>query len=601
MDYTAPIRDMKFVLEDIVKIEQLQGMGSFDDVSPELIGAVLTEAGRLAEEVIAPTNRSGDEHGSRLSDGAVTTAPGFAEAYEKFVEGGWGSIPCEPAFGGQGLPYTLAMVCQEMIHSANLAFGLCPLLTGGAVEAVTAHGSEEIKAAFLPKLVSGEWTATMNLTEPTAGSDLGPLRARAEPRPDGSYLIKGTKIFITWGDHDMADNIIHLVLARLPDAPAGTRGISLFLVPKFLVNEDGSLGARNDVKAVGVEEKLGIHGSPTCVMAFGEGGGAVGYLIGAENKGLACMFTMMNAERLNVGLQGTGMIERAYQQALAYARERRQGRPWARRHEAVDSVPIVEHPDVRRMLLTMKAFAEATRAVCYANAMAIDLARHSPDEAVRKRAKSREDVLTPVSKAFSTDLGVEMASLGVQIHGGMGFIEETGAAQHLRDVRITPIYEGTNGIQAIDLATRKLSMDGGGAVRAFIGEAETCAEDLANHGDNRLGIIGSRLKEGVDALNRATDWMLDHIEDRPEECLAGASPYLRLFGTVAGGHYLGLGALAAQTHLDRNTSEASFYRSKIAVAKFYAENLLPTAAGLVGAVTSGVDSLYEIAADQLAV
>ncbi len=600
MGYTAPIRDMKFILEDIVNIKQIQVLKLFEEVSPDLIEAVLTESGRLASEVIAPTNRAGDEYGSRLTDKGVQTAPGFANAYRKFVGGGWGSIPCEPEHGGQGLPYTLFAACQEMIHSANLAFGLCPLLTSGAVEAVTAHASDEVKDVYLSKMISGEWTGTMNLTESQAGSDLGTLRTKAEPQADGTYLIKGTKIFITWGDHDMAENIIHLVLARLPDAPSGTSGISLFLVPKFLVNADGSIGPRNDVKAVGVEHKLGIHGSPTCTMAFGEDKGAVGYLIGIENKGLACMFTMMNVERLSVGLQGTAMIERAYQQALAYAQERKQGKPWSKRREEMDSVPIIKHPDVRRMLLTMKAHAEASRAICYANAMAIDLARHSTNSDVRQKAKSREELLTPISKAFSTDMGVEMTSIGVQIHGGMGFVEETGAAQYLRDVRITPIYEGTNGIQAIDLATRKLSMGGGEAVRDFIAEAEQCAENLVQSGNSQLGVIGPRLREGVEALSRASDWMLSHVKERPEECLAGATPYLRLFGTVAGGHYLGLGALAAQKRLDANDPEAAFYRSKISVTKFYAENVLPLAQGYVAPVTSGVDALYELTPDQLA-
>ncbi len=600
MNYTAPTRDMRFILEDIVNIGQLRETRIFEDLSADLIDAVLTEAGRLAAEVIAPTNRAGDEHGSRLMEDGVKAAPGFAKAYAKFVEGGWGSIACDPGYGGQGLPYTLSMVCQEMIHSANLAFGLCPLLTSGAVEAVAAHGTPEIKETYLPKMISGEWTGTMNLTESNAGSDLGLLRAKAEPQGDGSYLIRGTKIFITWGDHDIAENIIHLVLARLPDAPEGTRGISLFLVPKYLVNEDGSLGARNDVKPIGLEHKLGIHGSPTCIMAFGEEEGAIGYLIGTENKGLACMFTMMNAERLSVGLQGAGMIERAYQQALAYAQGRKQGKPWSKRHETTDSVAIIEHPDVRRMLLTMKAHAEACRAICYANAMAIDLARHAPDSDARQKAKSREELLTPISKAFSTDMGVEMTSIGVQIHGGMGFVEETGAAQHFRDVRITPIYEGTNGIQAIDLATRKLSMGGGAAVREFIAEAGQCADDLVASSDNQLGVIGSRLKDGVDALNRASDWMLSHIKDRPEECLAGATPYLRLFGTVAGGHYLGLGALAAQKHIEVGSSESAFYSSKISIAKFYAENVLPLSEGYVAPVTSGVDALYELSPDQLA-
>ncbi|MFP3944842.1 MAG: acyl-CoA dehydrogenase family protein, partial [Alphaproteobacteria bacterium] len=459
MTYTPPIRDMAFALDHIADLPRLAQTGAFPEFTPDLTQTVLGGAGRLAAEVIAPLNRTGDLQGTRLIDGGeVRTAEGFARAYRQFVDAGWGGLCHPPQWGGQGLPRMLSFAVLEMMQAANVSWGLCPMLTQGAVEALIDHGTEELQRLYLPRLVSGEWPGTMNLTEPQAGSDVGALKTRAEPLGGGAYRITGTKIYITWGEHDMAENIVHLVLARLPDAPPGTRGVSLFLVPKFLVNPDGSLGERNDVFCVGLEKKLGIHGSPTCVMAYGEKGGATGWLIGEENRGMACMFTMMNNARLAVGLQGVAVGEAAYQAALAFARERRQGKPYGRQHEAVEALPIIEHPDVRRMLMTMKAKVEAARAICYANAAAIDLARSLEDEAGREAAKAREDLLTPVSKAFSTDLGVEIASTGIQVHGGMGYIEETGAAQFLRDARIAPIYEGTNGIQALDLVNRKLPM-----------------------------------------------------------------------------------------------------------------------------------------------
>ncbi|TDI64187.1 MAG: acyl-CoA dehydrogenase, partial [Alphaproteobacteria bacterium] len=459
----------------------------------------------------------------------------------------------------------------------------------------------EQKSLYLAKLVTGEWTATMVLTEPQAGSDVGALRVKATKQSDGSYLIEGTKIYISYGDHDMAENIIHMVLARLPDAPAGTKGISLFLVPKFLVNADGSLGARNDVKPVGLEHKLGIHASPTCVMAFGENQGAVGYLVGGENNGMACMFSMMNAARLNVGLQGVAIAERAYQQALAYARERRQGKSAARRLAQSGPVEIIEHPDVRRMLLTMKATTEAIRAICYANAVAIDEARHLPDDRARAKAKLREELLTPISKGFATDMAVEVASLGIQVHGGMGYIEETGAAQHLRDARILPIYEGTNGIQAMDLATRKLSLNGGAAVAAFIDDMGGCVSQLMNSHSEQLRVIGTCLEQGVAAVDRVTEWLTARLKEHPRDCLSGATPYLRLFGLVSGGYLLGLGAIAANDHLvDGSSGEDGFYKSKISIAKFYAQNILPQAQAWASAAVTGADQLYELTPDQMA-
>src|SRR5580693_3759635 len=428
--------------------------GLLGDLTMDDVEAVLGEAGRMAAEVLAPLDRTGDRVGTSIKDGVVTTAPGWKEAYDAWRKGGWNGLASPAEWGGQGLPQIVNAACTEMWNGACMAFGVGPLLTMGAVDALDAHGSDALKRTYLEKLVTGEWTGTMHLTEPQAGSDVGALRTRAERAPDGTYRITGQKIFITYGEHDLTDNIIHFVLARLPDAPAGTRGISLFLVPKFLLMPDGSLGARNDVRAHSVEHKLGIHGSPTCTMIFGDAGGATGFLIGEENAGMACMFTMMNRARLAVGLQGVGLAERATQQALAYARDRRQGRTAGMK--ASETAPIIAHPDVRRMLLTMRALTQAARAICYTTAMALDRAERSSDEAARKNAYQRASLLTPVTKAFSTDIANEVASLGVQVHGGAGFIEETGLAQHFRDARIAAIYEGTNGIQAIDLVTRKL-------------------------------------------------------------------------------------------------------------------------------------------------
>lgn len=599
MPYAAPVKDVRFTLKSIVGFDRLHQTGAFDDLSDDLVDAVLEGAGKLANEVIAPLNRAGDEHGAKLEADGVKAAPGFGDAYKQWVEGGWGSVPFSPDYGGQGLPKTLMLAVQEFANGANLAFGLCPILTEGAIESLTRHGSEELKERYLAKLISGEWTGTMNLTEPQAGSDVGALRAKAEPQGDGSYKITGTKIFITWGDHDVAENVIHLVLARLPDAPIGTRGISLFLVPKFLVNEDGSLGERNDAHCVGLEGKLGIHASPTCVMAFGEKGGATGYLIGEENRGMACMFTMMNSARLNVGLQGVAVAEHAYQLARDYALERRQGKPIGKQHEQKDMVPIVEHADVRRMLMTMKSGIEAARAICYANAVAIDLAHHHPDESVAAEAKSREELLTPISKGWSTDLGVQLCDVAVQVFGGMGYVEETGIAQLLRDVRITPIYEGTNGIQAIDLVTRKLPRNGGADVRALIDEMRTTVASLNASGAEDLEAIAGPLEEGIRALEAASAWLLEQLPGNPQSALAGASPYLKLFGAVAGAHFLGLGAMEAARELGAG-GDTNFLRGRIATARFFAEQMVPPAAGLAGPITAGADLLYALDAEALA-
>ena len=594
MSYRAPVRDMAFVLQEVAGLGGLSAGGGFAELTPDLVEAVLEEGAKLAGEVLAPLNHAADREGARLEADGVKTPKGFAEAYRRWVDGGWGALAAAPEYGGQGLPLALATAMQEMWNAANMSFGLCPILSQGAIEALTAHGTEEQKRLYLARLVSGEWTGTMNLTEPQAGSDLNALKARAVPQGDGTYRITGTKIFITYGDHDMADNIVHLVLARLPDAPAGTRGISLFLVPKFLVNPDGSLGARNDVKCVGLEEKLGIHGSPTCVMSYGDEGGAIGTLIGEENRGLACMFTMMNNARLLVGTQGVAIAERAYQHALAYANERRQGRPAGSDLPPGEMAPIVAHPDVRRMLLTMKSLTAAARAICYANAVAIDRAHHGADEAAREAGRARADLLTPIAKSFSTDIGVEVASIGVQIHGGMGFIEETGAAQYYRDARILPIYEGTNGIQAIDLVTRKLPLGNGAVVRGFIAEMRETAARAQRSNRDDLAAIGSALDKGLDALDEATEWMLTRLKSSADDCLAGASPYLRLFGTVAGGHFLALGALAAAAR-----DGDGFMQARLATAGFYAAQQLPLAAGLVGPSTAGAGMLYALDAEGL--
>src|SRR5262245_25169160 len=467
MTYRAPVADIAFALEHAAGFGPALAEGLYGDLSQDVVQAVLEEAGRFAGDVLAPLNVTGDRHGTPFKDGAVTTAPGWKDAYRAWAQGGWNGLAAPAQWGGQDLPQAVNAACIEMWNSAALAFGLGPVLTMAGVDALIAHGSDELQRAYLPKLVSGEWMGTMQLTEPQAGSDVGALRTRAERAGDGSYRITGQKIFITYGEHDLTDNIIHLVLARLPAAPEGTRGISLFLVPKFLLNPDGSLGARNDVRAHSIEHKLGIHASPTCTMVYGDNGGATGFLIGEENRGMACMFTMMNQARLSVALQGVAIAERATQQALAYARERKQGRAGG---APSSSSPIIAHPDVKRMLLTMRALTRAARAICYTTAVALDCAQRSPDEAARKAAHERASLLTPVAKAFSTDIGNEVASLGVQVHGGMGYVEETGAAQQFRDARITPIYEGTNGIQAIDLVTRKLPLAGGATVRAHIGE-----------------------------------------------------------------------------------------------------------------------------------
>lgn len=593
-EYAPPIADIAFVLERITDLEGLSKLDGFEHADPETVRGALEEAGRFMAEVIAPTNRIGDQVGSRHDgDASVVTPEGFREAYRKFVDSGWGAVGYPPEAGGAGLPWLVGLAVQEMFTSANMAFSIGPMLTQGAVEALLFHGSDEQKATYLDKLSSGEWMGTMVLTEPEAGSDVGALRSRAIRNEDGSYSISGTKIYISWGEHDLAENIIHMVLARTPDGPPGTKGISMFLVPKFLVDPDGSLGARNSVKAVSIEHKMGIHASPTCVMAFED---ATGYLVGEENQGMGNMFTMMNSARLSVGVEGLALSERAYQQAVEFARERRQGR--AIGAPKSEHSPIIEHPDIRRMLMTMRASIEAMRCLLYSTAAAFDVAHHSSDEAVRAAAEEYMDLVTPIAKAWCTDLGVEMTSLALQVHGGMGYIEETGVAQHYRDARIAPIYEGTNGIQAIDLVARKLPMRGGGVVQDLIGQMTALDAELAEAGDD-LGSVRSGLSAAVADLTAAVLWLGEHGPNDPNDALAGATPFLRLMGTTLGGWFMARSALAARELLQKGDGDAGFLGAKVATARFYAEQLLPQTRGLLPMVTAGSDGLYEVPASQL--
>ncbi|HPF23539.1 MAG TPA: acyl-CoA dehydrogenase [Hyphomonas sp.] len=581
MAYDAPIDDMAFTLQAVAGLSKLEGLPGFETYDPDLIAPILEEAAKLARDVLAPINQSGDAAGAQLTEDGVKAAPGFAEAYAQFRDGGWMGLSAPEEWGGQGLPKAIALAVMEMFHGANMAFGLCPLLSFGAIEALLHHGTDAQKQTYLPNLVAGAWTGTMNLTEPQAGSDVGALKTKAMPNGDGSYAISGQKIFITWGDHDVAENIIHLVLARLPDALAGSRGVSLFLVPKFLVNADGSLGARNGLKCIGLEKKMGIHASPTCVMEYD---GATGWLIGEANKGLACMFTMMNAARLNVGLEGVAVGEAAYQTAFAYAQERKQGKV-----QGVDGpAPILHHADVRRTLTTMRARVAASRAICYACGVAADLAVSATDEQARHAAKLREDLLTPIAKAWSTDMGVDIASMGVQIHGGMGFMNETLAAQLYRDARIAPIYEGTNGIQAIDLVGRKLSGTNGESMRLILGDIDATIREARATNEPQLVQIADRLRAGADALREATDWMLAAMKERDQDkALAGASAYLALAGDVIGGHFLTRAATAARS------GDLSRRARCLALAGFFAETALAEAPGRVPGITGAGDAFLE--------
>jgi len=583
MTYRAPISDMLLALNHGAGLQAAVKAGHYGDFDHDIAAAVLEEAGRFAADVLAPLNVIGDEHGIKLDDGKVTTAPGWPDAYKRWTEAGWNAVSGPEAFGGQGLPLAINAVCTEIWSASNIAFGLCPLLTLSAIEALDAHGSDDLKKIYLEKLVSGEWPGTMQLTEPQAGSDVGALRTRAERASDGSYRITGTKIFITYGEHDMSDSIVHFVLARLPDAPAGTKGISLFLIPKFLVNADGSLGARNDIFASGIEHKLGMHAAPTCTMTMGDHGGAIGYLIGEENRGMSCMFTMMNQARLGVGLEGVGIADRAYQQALAFAQERRQGRAVGKKGEGSD--PIIVHPDVKRMLMQMRALTAAARTICYATAVALDVSVRATDAKTRSLAAARGALLTPIAKAFSTDIGNEVTSLGVQVHGGMGFIEETGAAQHYRDARITAIYEGTNGIQSIYLVTRKLAANNGEAVWALLDELAGIVKRVEVSNDPAFGTTGTKLRDALASLDRTSRWLLERVASAPNEALAGATPYLRLFGSTLGGCMLANEALAART-----LGEGDPQRY-VTLARFFAENVSVQAASLERTVMDSAEAV----------
>ena len=596
--FSPPLRDIRFVLEHLVDTEGLGKLPVFADHGAELLetmSGLLEEFGRFCAQELAPLNRIGDTAGARHdpATGDVTTAPGWIEAYAKYFEAGWSAVPFPEAHGGGGFPWLLAIAMQELMTASNMAFSACPLLTQGAIDMLEHHGNEEQHEVYLRRMVSGEWTGTMNLTEPQAGSDVGALTTKAVPADDGSWRISGQKIFITYGDQDLTGNIVHLVLARVPDAPPGTKGISCFIVPKFLVNDDGSLGERNAVKCIGIEHKMGIHASPTCTMEYDA---AVGYLIGEANAGMRYMFTMMNNARLSVGLQGLCLSERAYQAAVSYAQERTQGRaiglrgPNARDGSAAGTAsPIVEHADVRRMLLHMRSHIEAMRALAYTNAWAIDVSRHGADEEARTKADELADLLTPITKAWSTDLGSEITRLATQIHGGMGYIGETGVEQHERDIRIAAIYEGTNGIQAMDLVGRKLPLRAGGVVTDQLAAMEATIPQL----DGDLADLGARLADGIGALREATDWILGHGLEDPQNTLAGATPYLRMFGTVLGGWFLARQALAARGIDD------DFHRAKVVTARYYADQVLPNARGLLPAVIAGPEVLFALTPAQL--
>lgn len=580
MTYRAPVRDLTFSLEAVAGVDAVAATGAFPDYDRDVMGAVLEAAGQVAETLLAPLNRIGDQQGARYANGAVTAAPGFAEAYREFAAGGWTGLAASPAHGGQGLPKALELAAFEPVHSANMAFGLCPMLSLAAIEALEAHGDARQKDLYLTRLISGEWTGAMCLTEPQAGSDLGALTTQAVPNGDGTYSLTGQKIYITWGDHDATDNILHLVLARLPDAPPGPKGISLFLAPKVLVDDEGRPGARNAFRPVGIEHKLGIHASPTCVMAYE---GATAELIGRPNEGLAHMFTMMNAARVAVGVEGVAIAERAYQQALAYALDRRQGRsPWTGEAGA----PIFDHPDVRRTLSVMKARIEAGRGICLSTGVAADLAKHAATEDEKRFWKGREDLFTPIAKAWSTDMGVEVASLGVQVHGGMGFVEETGAAQHYRDARIAPIYEGTNGIQAMDLVGRKLGQDGGEAACAVIVDMTVTLGELKHVFE---GKPVERFAAAIEAVRDATLWLLDRKADpnAADDVLAGADAYLKLMGDVVGGWMLAKGAIEAARRLKAGEGDPAWLEGKLALYEVYAANVLGHASSRLAAIGQG--------------
>ena len=590
--YSAPLADINFVLERFCRLNDITSLPHFANVDTSIVGEMLAEAARFFEDRFAPLNSVGDTVGThRNADGSVTTPPGFKEAYAAYVDAGWGAVGFDPGFGGGGFPWVVNIAIQEIMNSANMALTMAPLLTQGAIDAIMHHGDEVQRMTYLPKMISGEWTGTMNLTEPDAGSDVGAVRTKAARNADGTYSITGTKIYITFGEHDMADNIIHLVLARTPDAPAGTKGISCFIVPKFLLNADGTLGERNDVNCVSIEHKLGIKASPTCVLSFGDNGGAIGYLIGEENHGMSYMFTMMNQARIGVGLEGLSVAERAYQQALDYAVVRRQGRaPGA---PAGESSPIIDHPDVKRMLVTMKSTIEALRRLIYWNAGCLDIAAHHPDAAEREKASDMAALLTPLSKGWGTDMGVELTGTAVQIHGGMGFIEETGVAQHYRDARITTIYEGTNGIQAMDLVGRKMAMKGGAVIAGLFDEIAAIDSRLAQH--PQLAETAESLMSALKATRTTTQWLLERGKDQVA-VLSGATPYLRQLSTLVGGYVMAESALLV---LEAKDIDAATVTAKVATARFFCEQLLPAVHGLGASITGDSELLMSFTHDIL--
>ena len=591
-EYIAPLQDLKFAINELAGLEEISKLPGFEHATDDLLEPILEEASRFASEVLSPTNVIGDQQGCSVENGVVKVPSEFAAAYKLFVEGGWQGLDCSPEYDGMGLPTLIGSATSEMWQGANLALSLCPMLTSGAIDTVELHATEELKQLYLPKMISGEWTGTMDLTEPQAGSDLAKIRVRAVPDGD-HYSISGTKIFITWGDHEMSENVVHLVLARLADAPEGVRGISLFLVPKFVVKDDGSLGDRNDVFVTSVEHKLGIHASPTCVLNFGDNHGAVGYLIGQENRGLACMFTMMNLARLQVGIQGLAISERSYQAARDYAKERVQGQvPGGR-----ESGPIIQHPDVRRMLMTMKSLIEAMRASAYVTASTVDFAHHSDDADVRAEAVQRSALLTPIVKGWMTEVAQELTSICIQIHGGTGYIEETGAAQHLRDARILTIYEGTTGIQANDLVGRKILADGGLAMQHLLGEIAELDDQLASSGSD-LESIRIAVATGQQRLETATNWLLAKAQDEPAVVGLAAFDYLMLAGTVIGAWQMGRAAEIAHRNLASKKGDADFYKAKIITARFYSEQILPRSAAYLDAATSESNSAMDLLEEQ---
>ena len=588
MSYVAPIKDMLFAIEHLANIEQVAKIPGFEDAGLETAQAVLEECAKLCEGVVAPLNVPGDTNPSSWKDGVVTTTPGFKDAFKQYAEGGWQGLQHPVDFGGQGLPKTIGATCIEMLNSANLSFALCPLLTDGAIEALLTAGSDELKATFLEKLVTGEWTGTMNLTEPQAGSDLALVRTKADPQPDGTYKVFGTKIFITYGEHDMVDNIVHLVLARVAGAPEGVKGISLFVVPKFLVNKDGSLGGRNDVQCVSIEHKMGIKASPTAVLQFGDHGGAVGYLVGEENRGLEYMFIMMNAARYAVGVQGIAIADRAYQHAAAYAKDRVQSRPVD--GSVKGSATIIHHPDVRRMLMTMRAYVEGCRSMAITGAAAYDAAHNHPDEQVRQDNATFYEFLVPLIKGYSTEMSLEVTSLGVQVHGGMGFIEETGAAQYYRDAKILTIYEGTTAIQANDLVGRKTTRDGGQSAKAIAAQVEKTEAELIANGSADAKAVAARLAAARKAFLDVVDFMAGAAKSSPNDVYAGSVPYLMLTGNLVAGWQLGRALLVAQEQAAKGV-DTSFMNAKVITARFYADHILVKASGLRDSIVEGAASV----------